>query len=299
MTLINTGTTNLDGSGSASNLTVDNATSFLASEGIESVDGASLGVSQFANGFSMTYASVDVWNKTGFKEVQINTDSDLILVDNFVDVDINNNNADGAEVYVSNVKRGSIDTGAGDDTIEVSIYSNNASWSNTFSIDSGAGDDSIALYNSLNSKYTSYNIDAGSGNDVVDVSLVSEEYSSSVTRTVDGGDGFDSIVISGTDNVSFANFEAVTVTDADAVVTLTSDLLANNNADGFGLVLSSSAFSFGELSVADAALALTELQAEYIDSLGFDSADFSAFAVTDGDDTYTLFADGLVFEDVA
>ncbi len=287
--LINTGTTNLDGSGSATNLTVENATTYLAEAGIEAVDGASLGVSEFANGFSMTYASVDVWNKSGFKEVQINTSSDLVLVDNFVDVDINNDNEDGADIYVNNVKRGSIDTGNGDDNIQVSIYSNTASWSNRFSIDSGAGDDSIALYNSVNSKFTSYDIDAGTGNDTVDVSDISTQYNNSVTRTADGGDGFDSIIISGTDNVSFSNFEVVTATDAE--LTLTSDILANNGADGFGLVFSESDISLGDMLLVDNAATLSEAQADYLDSLGLDSSDFAALSVMDDATVYTVFTD--------
>jgi hypothetical protein len=294
---MNVGTTNTDGTGSATNLSAAVATATLSGSGVYQTD-----VDMFNAGFgSMTYAYVDVWNKIGYKEVQINNDSDFLLIKNFVDVAITNTNNNGAVIDVIDAKRGNITTADGDDTIEITTFSNSASWSNTFNIDSGAGNDSITLtastkvptgYTTANSQYTSFNIDAGAGNDTIDVSGLSAPVSSAVSRMVDGGDGLDTLTLSGDDSVSFSNFEVVIGSERNfgTSITVDSALLASN-ASEFGLVFSNVDVNFS--SDADFAVSsmLTTDQSDYLDSLGLDASDYVSVTAHIADASYTVFTD--------
>jgi 2',3'-cyclic-nucleotide 2'-phosphodiesterase (5'-nucleotidase family) len=64
----------------------------------------------------------------------------------WVDVDVNlGAREDGLALTIDGTKRGSIETGAGDDTILIGADSNEGRWSNRFVIDTGAGDDSVTI----------------------------------------------------------------------------------------------------------------------------------------------------------
>jgi hypothetical protein len=289
--VINVGTTNTDGTGSATNLSVSAATASLIDFGSTSVDGSQLYNIDIPHGQTVTILSVDTWNKAGFKEAQIHNDSDIVIVDNFVDVDIDNTNTSGSEIYLYNSKRGNITTSDGDDTIEIGVYTNNSGWVNKFTIDSGAGNDSILMTNVQNSKYTSFDIDVGSGNDKVDVSGLSSPYASSVSRLVDGGEGIDTLVISDS-SVSFSNFEVVVGSKSDfgTSIAITSDLLASNASD-FGLVFSNIDVSFASGFEFDAPSMLSADQAHYLDSLGLDTADYVSLTTHVDDVSYTVLTD--------
>jgi hypothetical protein len=289
--VINVGTTNTDGTGSATNLSASVATASLIDFGSTSIDSSQLYNIDIPHGQTVTVLSVDTWNKTGFKEAQVHNDSDIVIIDNFVDVDINNTNTEGSEIYVYNAKRGNITTSDGDDTIEIGVYSNSSDWTNTFTIDSGAGNDSILMTNVQNSKYTSFDIDAGSGNDKVDVSDLSSPYASSVSRLVDGGEGIDTLVISD-NSVSFSNFEVVVGSESDfsTSIAITSDLLASNASD-FGLVFSNLDLSFSSDLEFDTTSILSTEQSDYLDSLGFDASDYASLTTYIDDVSYTIFTD--------
>jgi hypothetical protein len=295
--IINVGTTNTDGTGSATNLSAAVATATLSGSGVYQN-----GVDMINAGFgSMTYAYVDVWNKLGYKEVQINNDSDFVLVKNFVDVDITNTNDDGAVINVLDAKRGHITTADGDDTISITTFSNSASWSNTFNINSGDGDDSITLtastkvptgYTSANSQYTSFHIEAGAGDDSVNVSGLKAPVSSAVSRVVDGGEGLDTLTLSGDDSVSFSNFEVVIGTEKNfgTSITVDSDLLVAN-ASEFGLVFSNVDVSFDSGTELVVSSMLSDAQTDYLDSLGLDASDYASLTTYVNDHAYTVFTD--------
>ncbi|RQW64959.1 hypothetical protein [Vibrio viridaestus] len=285
MSVINTGTTNTDGTGSATNLDESNAT-LTVTDG-ESIydDGA------YLNETDSSYVYVDEWNKDGFKEAQVYSDDSEVIVNNFVDVDIENSSED-AHVYVYEAKRGNITTSDGDDTISVSVKSNNINWSNTFNVNSGNGDDIITFDNYENSQNTSLNIDAGDGNDTVDISgLNVADVSEGVSRDIDGGDGLDTLVLSSQTGVTFENFEVITAANSDSTVELTldSDLLATNGSED-GLVLTGfdvDASDFDSASVSD----LSADDASYLSSLGLDASDYTALTVDYGDTSYHVLTD--------
>lgn len=182
-----------------------------------------------------TRLSVDEWNMAGYKNAVIDSDDDTVMVNNYVDVEINDSKA-GADIFVTNAKRGDITADGRDSHVSVSVLSNNQFADNTFHINTGVGNNVIALTESENSQYTSFEINTGSGrNDVVDVSGIKEAYSSDVVRTVIAGsdecppDDFDTLILSGHDSVQFEYFECVRGR-GEASLTLTSSLLQNNGS---------------------------------------------------------------------
>lgn len=308
METVYTGSTNIDGSGSAANLNNLDAYAQLTDTGSVIVEGAVLSNIDIGSIASVTSVTVDNWNQAGFKEVQVNSEADnkFIFVENFVDVDINAT-GENAAVVVSDAKRGEITTAEGDDTVFVSVYSNggmNTNWANKFEIDTGAGNDKIVMVDSNLSNFTSLEINAGSGDDVVDLSGLSNAFShyADVSRDIDGGEGNDVIFVSGEINgdehsVSLSGFEAI-VGVGDASVNVTSDLLENNYFDvpndldavsGELLVLSDIDVSLGDgIVVLDWDSELVSLEESYLESVGIDadSDDYSwvLLGYTDGDE---------------
>lgn len=281
---IYTGTTNTDGTGTSANLDADNATDTLIGEGEVSYGGVFLSHLDLESGSSSTFASIDDWNANGYKEISIDNNDDVVVVDNFVDVDINNG-GDGSYILVNDAKRGQITTADGNDDISIDVYSNNEGWVNGFTIDSGAGNDNIVLADSQNSQYTSFEINAASGNDTVDVSgLNMPDYSTDVTRVANGGSGNDTLVFSGENTVSFKNFEVIQGQD-DAALTLSSSLMANNDS---GLILSDIDLSFDDSVVSYETDDLSCAQSHYLESMGMDSDAYVALTVCTDEGAYNI-----------
>ncbi|MBD1556204.1 hypothetical protein HC752_04580 [Vibrio sp. S9_S30] len=285
------GTTNTDGTGSASNLNAGNATQSLVGMGAVSADGVEL--QTITSSLSATFISSDSWNKAGYKEAKVDGNDKVVYVNNFVDVDIDNQNNQGASIVVSNAKRGEIDTGRGNDNIAVSVFSNNTLWSNLFEINSGAGNDTITMTHAKNSQFTRFDIDAGTGNDVVDVSGLLGPAEGITGRDVNGGSGFDVLKLSGTDTVTFENFEVVKGTGkiAPAALTIDSTLLAANDAEsqvGFGLVLSNIDLTLDESVTGYDSSALTAAEETYLQAQGLNADAFFSVTVYTADDTYQI-----------
>jgi len=279
------GTTNFDGTGSATNLTIDNATDYGFLMGTGSVDDLIADLSVSGGVSSMTSVLLDTWNQTGFKEVSIDNNSSLVHVKNFVDVDIDNDNSVSSDIFVENAKRGHIDTGSGSDSIYVSVTSNSSLWDNTFHIDSGAGNDVIILTNASNSQYTSFDINADSGNDTVNVSGLYYSETEDVTRHVDGGSGLDVLMLSGQDTVDFENFEVIKGVDQGtdtAAITVDQSLLSDNDSSAFDLVFSNVDIAIDD-SLDTSSADLTQTQSDYLTSQNLDASDFIAVTVTADD----------------
>ncbi|MGG2478615.1 rhizobiocin, partial [Rhizobium sp. BR5] len=80
------------------------------------------------------------WNSVKNALAQSDTSENLTFKD-FVQVDVLLGGTGSSNVEVLNAKRGNISTGAGNDTINLSVVSNEKTWVNTFNIDTGAGND--------------------------------------------------------------------------------------------------------------------------------------------------------------
>jgi Ca2+-binding RTX toxin-like protein len=125
------------------------------------------------------------WNSVRNVAV-IDEDSADVTVHNFVHADIALAGDGDSTVAITNARRGSIATGGGNDTIDITAYSDGAGSGNLFDIATGAGDDRITLRGYVT--YTSAAIAGGDGNDVITVI-------GSVASQLDGGNGDD--VLSG------------------------------------------------------------------------------------------------------
>lgn len=282
---IYTGETNTNGSGSATDLNGDNASDVLLGEGQVLNDGLILSHIDCGNGTSATYASIDEWNATGYKEISVNNNDDVVVVNNFVDVDINNG-GHGSYILVNDAKRGEITTGNGNDDISIDVYSNDEGWVNSFSIDSGAGRDTITMSDSQNSQFTSFDIEAGKGNDIVDVAGLNAPDTDDVIRTVDGGRGRDTLVFSGEDTVTFENFEVIKG-EGDAALTIDSTLLADNDS-AFSLVISDVDLSFDDSITNYEVDDLSWCESHYLAKIGLDAHDYAAVTVTTDEGCYEI-----------
>lgn len=128
--------------------------------------------------------------------------ADLTFKD-FVHVDVYLGNGGDSSVEIDNAKRGNVVTGTGNDTIDVSLLTNNNDWSNHFEISTGKGSDTItfskgeialaqaALNSVVDGHFTTVTIDAGAGNDTIDLSGVRLK-----SADVTGGAGNDTILAS-------------------------------------------------------------------------------------------------------
>ncbi|RQW63895.1 hypothetical protein [Vibrio viridaestus] len=272
-------------------LTLDNATVSLSGDGTISQDGVTITHSTGWCGYSSTYITSDVWNESGYKSVQIINDDDSIYVNNIVDINIVNESSTGTDIDLINVKRATIETGSGDDDINISVYSNNINWNNTFTISTGDGNDSVVMSDTLNTKNTSFDVSLGDGRDTLDVSSIDSDSTIDTSRYADGGDGLDTLIFSGQDTVEFENFEVIKGSD-DAGLTIDSELLESNDSSYFGLVLSNVDVSFDDsVTVADTD-DLSWAETAYLCSLGLNASDYSSLTVTaDDGSTYHLLTD--------
>ena len=185
---VKVGTTNLDGKGSAENLT-DSDIALRAPSYVKGED-----FTAYANN-STVVASADYWNAPKAKELQVNAENVNVVATDFVDIDVNlETSTEGVNVDITNSKRGSIDTGSGDDYVSVTVQTNNAGWSNQFDVNTGDGNDTILFKNGSNSEHTKLNVDAGEGDDIIDVSGLNANLIDASERVLDGGRGDDMII---------------------------------------------------------------------------------------------------------
>lgn len=169
----------------------------------ENVPGAQQNVSSVPVGGSGSGGSVDVgfngegaytfdvnsgWNSVKNAEAKsTGASGERVVFTDFVQVDVDFTAARSAsEVTVENVKRTNILTGAGNDTISVTLSTNDAGWQNLSNIKAGAGNDTITLAQGVFVQGTNY------GN----ASVLDGHFT---TSTVDGGAGKDSIDLGGID----------------------------------------------------------------------------------------------------
>lgn len=122
------------------------------------------------------------WN--GLKVARI-TDSDggSVKLANFVEAAITMGGSAASRVDVTDAKRSSITTGAGDDAIIVRAYSNQSGSGNTIIANGGAGSDTLSLA-AHSSGWTIFDARGGAGNDRIVISGNSADI-------VTGGDGDD------------------------------------------------------------------------------------------------------------
>jgi len=170
-----------------------------------------VGYNAGTNGFTFDVSSA--WNSVKNALAKSDTSENLSFKD-FVHVDVHLGGTGSSSVEVLNAKRGNISTGAGNDTVVLSVVSNDKGWVNAFNIDTGAGNDTIIVkagtaFNDASGSgivgtqavnggagvtdgsFTSVKIDAGDGNDTIDLSGV--KLASSL---VTGGKGIDHIIAS-------------------------------------------------------------------------------------------------------
>ncbi len=170
-----------------------------------------VGYNAGTNGFTFDVSSA--WNSVKNALAKSDTSENLSFKD-FVQVDVHLGGTGSSSVEVLNAKRGNISTGAGNDTVVLSVVSNDKGWVNAFNIDTGAGNDTITVkagtaFNDASGSgivgtqavnggagvtdgsFTSVKIDAGDGNDTIDLSGV--KLASSL---VTGGKGIDHIIAS-------------------------------------------------------------------------------------------------------
>ncbi len=169
------------------------------------------------------------WNtiKSVKAETQSGEDAD-VTVKNFVRADVTlgaaagtDGDTDGSSVTLDTVKRGSVTTGADDDSVTIKAYSNDSGpgtgMPDTFVVDTGAGNDTVVLQDadapfregnteytvrtgdgddtvSASGKYYTANVAAGDGNDTITL----EGSYAGARNTVDGGAGNDTITVGGT-----------------------------------------------------------------------------------------------------
>jgi len=256
---VQVGTTNTDSTGSSANLTTANEILSQASTPT-SVTATETEYKTTAPAAAATYldlstpldeitVTADYWNATGQKEVSIDAVNSNVTLTNFVDVDVDLSTSDlGVSTDVLNAKRGQIETGSGDDVVNVSVQTNSSGWSNTFDIDTGAGNDTITMQNVLNSKYTMFDIDAGTGDDTIDVSSISANdsiFDSAYERSLLGGSGKDNITGSqGNDYIDGGTgADTIAAGKGNDIVTFDSNDISVDGGDGFDALVVSKGFS--------------------------------------------------------
>ncbi|MBR0558158.1 rhizobiocin [Ciceribacter sp. L1K23] len=162
-----------------------------------------------ANEFNFDVATA--WNSVK-NVLAVSESSDNVVFKDFVHVDVYLGGTGNSTVNVLNAKRGNIETGDGNDTVNLSLVSNDSGWVNKFNISTGAGNDTITLLqgNALSTiggvvaagavnggngivdgSMTTVVIDAGLGNDTIDLSAVNLKSS-----VVTGGKGIDTMFAS-------------------------------------------------------------------------------------------------------
>ena len=280
------GETNIDGSGSATNLNLENGVVVVTSyneDGVSVID---------ADGeiIDLATATSSEWDADGYKEISVSGSYESIAVSNFVDVDIDTESDTGfTHIEVLYAKRGVIDTSGTDssDSIYIAVTSNSTSWDNTFYVTTGDGNDYLQFANVEHSYWTGFDVDLGDGNDTLDISELSLSSIYADARVADGGDGLDVLITNGDDAVDFENFEVITGS-SDLTVTFDADLLEANSSSEFGLVVADVQVDLGEDISASIAEGLTGDQIDYLEELGYDSDDFVQVDVITDQGAYAI-----------
>ena len=124
------------------------------------------------------------WNS--IKNIEIESDHEAqVMIRNFVHTDISLGGDGQSLVFIRDAKRGNIETGDGDDRINVVAKTNGAGWSNTFEINSNDGADLITLRGDQG--HSIFNVDSGDGADRI---RINGQYESSTTHMGEGNDRF-------------------------------------------------------------------------------------------------------------
>jgi hypothetical protein len=160
---------------------------------------------------------VGKWNSVKNVLAESNSAENVYFKD-FVQADVHLGGEGASTVEILNVKRANVSTGGGNDTVTISLLSNDKTWVNAVTVDSGAGNDTITIksgvaFNAAGAGATggitgasvinggkgivdgsnaSVTINAGAGNDTIDLSGVNLKSS-----TVIGGLGADHMIASG------------------------------------------------------------------------------------------------------
>jgi hypothetical protein len=189
--------------------------------GSVAVDGAPVGGSGTGGNVNVSFDAAtnsfnfDVagkWNSV--KNVLAESDSaENVHFRDFVQADVHLGGTTGSTVEILNVKRSNVSTGSGNDTVTISLLSNDKGWVNAATVDTGDGNDTITIkagqalstiggisgasaVNNGNGitdgSNSSVIINAGAGDDKIDLSGVNLKSS-----TVIGGTGIDHMVASG------------------------------------------------------------------------------------------------------
>ncbi|MEJ8308249.1 rhizobiocin [Agrobacterium larrymoorei] len=166
-------------------------------------------------GFSFDVAGA--WNSVK-NVLAVSDEAQTIKVKDFVHADILLGGNGNSTVEVLNVKRGNIETGAGNDNVHISLLSNSTAWVNDTVIKTGAGNDNIVITQGQSLKDIGGIVNANGsngGNGVTD--------GSSTTVYIDAGDGNDMI-----------NLSAVTLKSSTVIGGKGSDVMyASHGADTF------------------------------------------------------------------
>ncbi|MFO6423116.1 calcium-binding protein [Motilimonas sp. KMU-193] len=290
------GTTNLDSTGSATNLNESNAAKVIKEGEIfyanEDYQGGTLNALVINDAYGVNATSFVQWNDRGTKEIKIDASDKNILVHNFVDVDINaQDSTNGLTVQVTHAKRGEIETGAGDDVVHISLFSNNTNWVNQFNVSTNAGNDRLTIDHLQNTQFTAFYIDTGTGDDNVDLSSVHAQANVNLAnRIIELGEGNDTLIASqgndvingglgadklqagyGDDTVLFdANDQSVDGGEGfDALVTQHehSNVVLDDRVSGFEAVVG------GQGLLDDVTVSLGDTDGLFVAALGNDSGD--------------------------
>ncbi|WP_416068182.1 rhizobiocin [Rhizobium sp. ZK1] len=174
--------------------------------------GGDVAVNFDANTNSFNFDVVGKWNSV--KNVLAQSDSaENVYFKDFVQADVHLGGTTASTVEILNVKRANVSTGSGNDTVTISLLSNDKSWVNAATVDTGAGNDTITIkagqglsaiggitgakaVNGGNGitdgSNSSVIINAGAGDDTIDLHGVNLKSS-----TVTGGTGVDHMIASG------------------------------------------------------------------------------------------------------
>ncbi|MCH2546523.1 MAG: hypothetical protein MK052_02780 [Alphaproteobacteria bacterium] len=189
----------------------------------------------------LTVSGVGAWNTT--KTLVVKGDAEALdgkdlVINNIVHakVDLAHHNGGltktDVNVTVDGVKRADIDTGKGDDVVEVGILTNNATWSRNFDINTRDGNDTIILRDASADSYSdagliesgrhsSVEVNSGRGDDVVIVNTQLENAS------IKAGRGDDRIEI----NAEVSGEFEIKAGRGDDHVTMYADAELANGAD--------------------------------------------------------------------
>lgn len=99
-----------------------------------------------------------------------------ITIGNFVHADVDFGNGGDSHIAIYDAKRGFIETGNGNDRIEIEAYSEGPGWSHWFDVQSGAGDDELVFVGAVNG-LSQLHFDGGEGMDTLKLSGDGQSFS--------------------------------------------------------------------------------------------------------------------------